>query len=52
VLLHGAVIDADNHDPDTEGIRAFNLKLHQDQRIALSIATMGDGLAVACKLSG
>jgi caffeoyl-CoA O-methyltransferase len=50
VLLHGRVIDVDDHDPDTEGIRAFNRKLHEDNRIALSIATMGDGFTVACKL--
>lgn len=50
VLMHGSVIDANDHDPDTEAIRAFNRKLHADSRIALSIATMGDGFAVACKL--
>ena len=50
VLWHGRVIDAGNRDPDTEAIRAFNRKLHEDSRIALSIATMGDGFAVACKL--
>jgi predicted O-methyltransferase YrrM len=50
VLMHGSVIDANDRDPDTEAIRAFNRKLHADSRIALSIATMGDGFAVACKL--
>lgn len=50
VLYHGRVVDADDHDADVEGIRAFNRKLYQDNRIALSIATMGDGFAVACKL--
>jgi caffeoyl-CoA O-methyltransferase len=50
VLWHGRVTDANDRDPDTEAIRAFNRKLHEDSRIALSIATMGDGFAVACKL--
>jgi caffeoyl-CoA O-methyltransferase len=50
VLMHGRVIDANDHGPDIEAIRAFNRKLHADNRIALTIATMGDGFAVACKL--
>jgi hypothetical protein len=31
-------------------MRAFNRKLHQDARVAISMATMGDGLMLACKL--
>jgi caffeoyl-CoA O-methyltransferase len=50
VLMHGRVIGEDDHDADAEAIRVFNRKLHGDNRIALSIATMGDGFAVACKL--
>jgi predicted O-methyltransferase YrrM len=50
VLWDGSVIDPDDHDADTEAIRAFNLKLHADQRVALSMATMGDGISLACKL--
>jgi predicted O-methyltransferase YrrM len=50
VLWDGAVIDPDVHDKDTESIRAFNRKLHDDARVALSMATMGDGLTLACKL--
>jgi len=50
VLWDGHVIDADDHDSDTEAIRAFNRKLHADARVALSMATMGDGLTLACKL--
>ena len=50
VLWDGHVIDPAVTDADTEAIRAFNRKLHADSRIALSMATMGDGLALACKL--
>jgi predicted O-methyltransferase YrrM len=50
VLWDGSVIDANDHDPDTEAIRAFNRKVHDDARVSLSMATMGDGLTLACKL--
>lgn len=50
VLWKGKVADPEQRDPDTAAIRAFNRKLHEDQRVALSMATMGDGLALACKL--
>lgn len=50
VLWDGHVIDPNVHDSDTEAIRAFNRKLHADLRVALSMATMGDGLTLACKL--
>jgi O-methyltransferase len=44
------VIDPADNDPDTVAIRAFNRKLHNDDRIALTLATIGDGLTLACKL--
>jgi predicted O-methyltransferase YrrM len=50
VLWHGAVADPADTEPDTEAIRAFNRALHSDQRIALSIVPLGDGLTLACKL--
>jgi len=50
VLWDGTVIDPTVTDTDTEAIRAFNRKLHADTRVAISMATMGDGLALACKL--
>src|ERR1051326_9201477 len=50
VLWDGTVADPDDHDPDTEAIRAFNLKLQADPRVAFALATVGDGLALACKL--
>lgn len=50
VLWHGAVIDQYDDSRDTEAIRAFNRKLLADERVALSMATIGDGLTLACKL--
>ena len=50
VLWNGSVIDAGVHDADTEAIRAFNRKLHADERVALSMVPLGDGLTLACKL--
>lgn len=50
VLWDGRVIDPNDRDRDTEAIRAFNRKLHGDARVTLSMATMGDGLTLACKL--
>jgi caffeoyl-CoA O-methyltransferase len=50
VLFHGTVDDPANRDPDTVAIREFNSHLQSDGRIALSMATMGDGLALAVKL--
>jgi predicted O-methyltransferase YrrM len=50
VLWDGKVIDSAVNDKDTEAIRAFNRKLHDDPRVAISMATMGDGLTLACKL--
>jgi len=50
VLWHGALLDEQDHDADTDAVRAFNLKVHADPRVAISMATMGDGLTLACKL--
>jgi caffeoyl-CoA O-methyltransferase len=50
VLWNGRVADETEHDPDTDAIRAFNLKLRDDKRIALSLVPLGDGLTLACKL--
>jgi predicted O-methyltransferase YrrM len=50
VLWHGAVVDENDRSEDTEAIRAFNRKLLEDSRVAMSMITMGDGFTVACKL--
>jgi predicted O-methyltransferase YrrM len=50
VLWHGRPVDRNDHTVDTKAMRAFNRKLHTDERVALSMVTMGDGLTLACKL--
>jgi caffeoyl-CoA O-methyltransferase len=50
VLWDGNVVNPADTDPDTEAIRGFNRKLYEDPRVALSLAPIGDGLTLACKL--
>ena len=50
VLWRGGVADAANRERDTESIRAFNRNMAGDRRVVMSIAPIGDGLALAVKL--
>ncbi len=49
-LWDGAVADPENHEPDTLAIRAFNEKLHTDDRVSLTLVPIGDGVTLARKL--
>lgn len=49
VLWEGKVVDPDATDPDTEAIRAFNLKVADDERVSVSLVAIGDGLTLARK---
>lgn len=49
VLWSGQVADPQVQDESTVAIRAFNEKLHHDQRIYLSLVPIGDGLTLALK---
>ncbi|MDZ8056250.1 MAG: class I SAM-dependent methyltransferase [Aulosira sp. ZfuVER01] len=49
VLWSGRVADPQVQDNRTGKIRAFNQKLHQDQRITLSLIPIADGLTLALK---
>lgn len=49
VLWSGRVADPQVQDNRTRKIRAFNEKLHQDQRISLSLIPIADGLTLALK---
>jgi len=49
VLWSGRVADPQAQDNRTASIRAFNAKLHQDERITLSLVPIADGLTLALK---
>ena len=49
VLWGGSVADPAKSDADTEALRALNLKLGQDERVAISMLPIGDGLTLARK---
>ncbi len=49
VLWSGKVADPQIQDNKTNKIRDFNLKLHQDSRITLSLVPIADGLTLAIK---
>jgi predicted O-methyltransferase YrrM len=48
-LWSGWVADAKRNDDDTRALRAFNDKLHRDERVALSMIPLGDGVTLALK---
>src|SRR5262249_55222543 len=50
VLWDGKVIDESDHEPNTEAVRAFNRKIQNDSRVAISLGPLGAGLTRACKL--
>lgn len=50
VLWSGRVADPQVQDNRTNKIRAFNQKLHQDQRVTLSMLAIADGLTLAMKI--
>ena len=49
VLWSGKVVDPTITDKQTQAIREFNQKLHQDSRINLSLIAIADGLTLALK---
>ncbi|NLR76776.1 MULTISPECIES: O-methyltransferase [Leeia] len=49
VLWHGNVIKADHTDADTEEMRAFNRRVHQDPRVEITMLPLGDGMTLAYK---
>lgn len=50
VLWGGSVIDSNQQDEDTAAIRALNKRLHHDNRFAISLVPIGDGLTLLRKL--
>jgi predicted O-methyltransferase YrrM len=50
-LWSGRVADKENAQPDTVALRHFNVVLHEDQRVDLSLVPIGDGLTLVRKRS-
>jgi caffeoyl-CoA O-methyltransferase len=48
-LWSGDVADPGNEEPGTRAIRRFNEMLKQDQRVEISLVTIGDGLTLVHK---
>lgn len=49
VLWHGSVVDSKVTDEETEAIRQLNEAIRKDDRVDLSMLTIGDGLTLAVK---
>ena len=49
VLWFGSVADPEDTDKRTVAIREFNQKLHQDNRVEISMLAIADGLTLALK---
>ena len=49
MLWSGRVADAQQHDTDTDAIRALNAKIHADTRVEAALLTVGDGVMVVRK---
>ena len=48
-LWSGWVTDGKHRDADTRALRAFNDKLHGDERVAIAMLPLGDGVTLALK---
>lgn len=49
-LWGGKVADPKHHDPDTDALRALNLKIRDDPRVEACLLTIGDGVTLVRKL--
>lgn len=49
MLWHGAIFDADDHSPDTEGVREFTRRITTDPDWIASLLPIRDGLIAAYK---
>jgi predicted O-methyltransferase YrrM len=49
VLWHGAVTNPSARDSETRALQEFNARLHDDQRVAISMIPFADGMTLAVK---
>ena len=49
MLWDGAVADPNAHDPDTERSAPWPRKIAKDERVEMTLATIGDGLSMVVK---
>ena len=49
MLWSGQVADPKITDADTNALRALNQKIHDDERVDMALATIGDGVMLARK---
>jgi predicted O-methyltransferase YrrM len=49
MLWSGAVADPTVGDPDTVALRALAARIHADERVDATLATIGDGLSIVVK---
>jgi len=49
MLWSGAVADESNASDDTLALRALARKIHDDERVDMTLATIGDGLSIIVK---
>jgi len=49
MLWSGAVADSSITDENTKALRALNAKIHDDDRVDMALATVGDGVMLARK---
>lgn len=48
-LWGGSVADPSDQSHDTGAIRALNERIHQDERVTMTLLPVGDGLTLVCK---
>ena len=49
MLWGGSVADPANREADTQALRTLAAKIHDDRRVDMALATIGDGLSVVVK---
>jgi caffeoyl-CoA O-methyltransferase len=49
MLWGGSVADESNREADTAALRALAAKIHDDKRVDMALATIGDGLSMVVK---